>query len=71
MITDLSGKQYPYLVTAEGIQIEDFVVTEENYRLDEIQDILATKETMRVKTRIFRTEALVEVSIVQHPKGAH
>jgi hypothetical protein len=71
IITDLSGKQYPHLVTAEGIQIEDFFVTEENYMLDEIQMILDSKETIRVKTRIFRTEALVEISIAQHPKGAH
>jgi len=71
MISDITGRQYPHLITEEGIQIENFVVTETEYKLDNIQAILSTNETIRIANRIFRTEKLIEISIIQHPKGAH
>ena len=70
MISDMTGKQYPHLLTENGILIEGITVTVDDYRLDEIQNILETKETMRIKNRIFRTKKIIEISIVQHAKGA-
>jgi len=71
MISDITGRQYPHLITDEGIQIEDFVVTETEYRLEEIQAVLNTNETIRIANRIFRAKKIIEISIIQHPKGAH
>jgi hypothetical protein len=70
MITDITGKQYPHKVTENGISIEDFTVTTEEYNLDLIQDLLETRDTIRVQNRVFRTQHLIEVSVVQYPAGA-
>jgi hypothetical protein len=70
MISDITGRQYPHLITDKGIQIEGFTVTENDYRLDDIQSILEIKETIRIEKRIFRAKKIIEISIVQHPKGA-
>jgi len=71
MISDITGRQYPHLITEKGIQIEDFVVTETEYKLDEIQAVLNTNETIRIANRVFRAKKIIEISIMQHPKGAH
>jgi hypothetical protein len=70
MITDVTGKQYPYLIPEEGIPVEDFTVTIQNHNLDEVQGILEMNETIRVKNRIFRAEHIVEISILEIPAGA-
>jgi hypothetical protein len=70
MITDITGKQYPHKVTEEGIRVEGFVVTPDNYNLDGIQNLLETYDTIRVQNRVFRTQHLIEVSVVQYPAGA-
>jgi ABC-type microcin C transport system permease subunit YejB len=70
MITDEKGKQYPYKLTDKGIRIEDITITDDDYQLDRIQSMMGTYKTLRVGNRIFRTEKLIEISIVQHPVGA-
>ena len=67
----MTGRQYPHLITEEGIRIEDFLVTKTDHKLEEIQAALETKETIRVGNRIFRAKKLIEISIIQHPKGAY
>ena len=70
IITDGSGRQYPYLITSQGVQVEDFLVLPTDWNLDLIQHLLNNNTTIRVQNRIFRTQAIVEVGIVQHASGA-
>ena len=70
MISDITGRQYPYKVTDNGISVSGIIITETNYNLDSIQDLLESEITIRVGNRIFMTEKLVELSVIQHPIGA-
>lgn len=67
----MTGRQYPHLITELGIQIEDFTITETEHKLDKIQAVLNTNKTIRIANRVFRTEKIIEISIVQHPKGVN
>jgi hypothetical protein len=71
IVTDMTGKQYPQNITGNPITIEGFQVSVDNYNLDLIQSAMTNNETIRVGNRIFRTDKLVEISVVQHPVGAH
>jgi hypothetical protein len=71
MITDTTGKQYPHKVDSTGIRIQDFLVTEENYNLDLIQNFMNNYDTIRINNRIFRTKSIIEISIHQIPTGAY
>lgn len=71
MITDKTGKQYPHKVDSTGVRVEDFLITEEKYNLDIIQDLMSTSETIRINNRIFRTDSIIEISIHKIPAGAY
>jgi hypothetical protein len=71
MITDITGKQYPHKLDSNGILIENFLVKEDNYNIDSIQDVLETCKTIRINNRVFKTEHLIEISIHQIPTGAY
>jgi hypothetical protein len=71
MITDTTGKQYPYKVDEHGVKIENFLVTEDDHNLDLIQDALENRKTIRISHRVLRTETIIEISIHKMPKGAY
>jgi hypothetical protein len=71
MITDTTGKQYPHVVDERGVKIENFLVTEDNYNLDLIQDILDNRKTIRINDRVFKATTIIEISIHKIPKGAY
>lgn len=63
IVTDITGRQYPMLIPNAGIRIEDFTVTTENPCLDQIQEILEKRETIRINNQIFRTKKIIEIHI--------
>lgn len=69
MITDITGKQYPCNITHSPVNIDDFKVSENDYQLDKIRNALENQNTIRIANRIFKTEKLIEISIIQYPKG--
>jgi hypothetical protein len=69
-ITDITGKQYPYNITAGSLKVNDFEVSEKDYSLDSIRYAMSTCDTIRVGNRIFRAEHIIEMSIAQYLVGA-
>lgn len=70
IITDITGKQYPYFVPDEGIVIGGILATKDNLKLGEIEKMIQNSTTFIVGERILRTEHVIEVGFKQHPRGA-
>lgn len=70
IITDITGKQYPTKLTQESLNVEYFTVNENEWRLNEIQDLLANSKSIRIGDRIFKTDHLIGIEIQLIPTGA-
>ena len=62
-VTMSTGRQYIFKIEEDGVQFEDFKITEDNFNFEKIEDLLINKKSIRVNNRIFRTENIIEISI--------
>jgi hypothetical protein len=71
IITDITGKQYPYLLNEEGLYVDDVLVTNQGDYLDQVKYLFYNKKIIRVGNRLFNTAHIVEVSTQEIPEGAY
>lgn len=70
IITDITGKQYPIKLSQEAINVEYFTINENEWHLNEIQDLLANSKSVRIGNKIFKTDHLIGIEIQLIPTGA-
>jgi hypothetical protein len=71
MITDITGKQYPYLIQPDmPIPVENIHVTKDGDYLNQLKEFLETKNTIRVSNRVFKTDHIIEISTQEIPDDA-
>jgi hypothetical protein len=70
ILSDVTGRQYPYRVDEAGLYIEDVLISSDNYNMNGIQSILRSHKTFKIGNRVFVTDKVIEIGVVQHPVGA-